>query len=275
MSKTKKSLLLPSLPHAGGLAGFGSRDTRVGRRATRTPATGGRRGCVMRRDWSREMVGSGLVLPGAVRILKPVAECKWIYWRDCRLTARPAGGRGSQRGWRLQDRGCKCPGSHAFESSSPRRSRQPVQLNNFNCAASWGFLVFDQDVLSRSNLSRRITIDTWYQIIVFHIFAAKLARGSIEPGREAKSTRKCHGTPPALPPPRGRLDPSSARRPSPSSKRISVSSMASAAAARPNPGLVSGILRPPRQVPTRLRSMASCCRPLSASHGLPRICDRS
>jgi hypothetical protein len=96
---------------------------------------------------------------GAVRIPKPVAECKWIYWRDCRLTARPAGGRGSQRGWRLQDRGCKCPGGHAFESSSPRRSRQPVQLNNFNCAASWGFLVFDQDVLSRSNLSIRITIN--------------------------------------------------------------------------------------------------------------------
>jgi hypothetical protein len=47
MSKTKKSLVLPSVLRAGDMAGFGSRDTRVGRRAAKTPATGGRRGCVM------------------------------------------------------------------------------------------------------------------------------------------------------------------------------------------------------------------------------------
>ncbi|KAH8425446.1 uncharacterized protein LDX57_003199 [Aspergillus melleus] len=90
--------------------------------------------------------------------------------------------------------------------------RQAVQLNNFNYVTSWEFLVFDQDVLSRSNLPRRLIIDTSYQIIIFYIFAAKSARGSIELGREAKSSYKCRGTPLALPPPRGRLDPSSARR---------------------------------------------------------------
>jgi hypothetical protein len=74
---------------------------------------------------------------------------------------------------------------HAFESSFPRRSRQAVQLNNFNHAASWEFLVFDQDVLSRSNLPRRLIIDTWYQIIIFYIFAAKSARGSIELGKSS------------------------------------------------------------------------------------------
>lgn len=109
----------------------------------------------------------------------------------------------------------------------------------------------------------------------FFVFTAKSARGSNKPGREVKSSRKCRGTPLARPPPRGRLDPLSAWWQSPSSRRISVSLIASAAAALPNPGHVSGIHLPPLQVPTRLRSMVSCCLPLSASRGLPRICDRT
>jgi hypothetical protein len=55
------------------------------------------------------------VLRGGVRILKLVAECKWIYWRQCRLNALPDPRRkGSQRGWRLQDRGCNWPPARVF-----------------------------------------------------------------------------------------------------------------------------------------------------------------
>lgn len=76
------------------------------------------------------------VLRGGVRMLKLVAECKWIIGCSAHRAVRPnektASGAGVYRTRALI--------GNPLDSSSPRSSRQPVPLNNFNRAASRDFL---------------------------------------------------------------------------------------------------------------------------------------